>query len=298
MRPNSCLIGLIFFSILFTHQAFGRCMKGDFNYSVDDLKLGPYRYEARHNSDTAQGYFTINRGNLTLFEEGGEQSQRFYVNPGPEACGLPVAGKSITGENRAELAVLGWSGGAHCCFTLYIYALGNRPYLIQKVDQGHSDGVRFVHLSPDPVPEIIINDWTFAYWKISFAKSPAPEVILKYNGQHWAFSPDLMRKPLPSTKSLSKIRKSIAASFKLARYSASDGDTSDTGAPVVLWSHLIRLIYTGHADTAWSLLNDTWPQDNPNMLRFAEQFHQRLAKSAYYVDLQKMNPKVPLFLKQ
>jgi len=291
--PNRRLFVFVLASISLAPLAHGACIRGEYDNSVASFKIGPFRYEFRHKFDTAQGYFTISKGFDTLFTEGEEQSAQFYINPGPEACNLPVAGKSITGETRAELAVLGWSGGAHCCFSLYIYALGNHPYLIQKIDQGHSEVVRFAYFNRDPVPGIIVNDWTFAYWKISFAQSPAPEVILRYNGRHWAFAPNLMFKPLPSTRTLKKMRKSITAAFALARASASDGDYSDTGAPVVLWTYLIDLIYSGHADAAWSLLNNTWPPDNPNRLRFAEQFHQRLVHSSYFVDLQKMNPKAP-----
>ncbi|MCX6110188.1 MAG: hypothetical protein NTZ90_11375 [Proteobacteria bacterium] len=291
--PSRRLFVFVLASISFAPLAHGNCIRGEYDNSVDGFKIGPYRYESRHNFNTAQGYFSISKGSNTLFTEGGDQSAQFYINPGPEACDLPVAGKSITGEPRAELAVLGWSGGAHCCFKLYIYALTEHPFLIQKIDQGHSDSVRFVYLNRDRAPGIIVNDWTFAYWKVSFAQSPAPEVMLKYNGRRWAFAPNLMHKPPPSTRTLKKMRKSIEVGFKLANSSASDGDYSDTGAPVALWTYLIDLIYSGHADAAWSLLNDTWPPDNPNRLRFAEQFRQRLVHSSYFADLQKMNPKVP-----
>lgn len=128
-------------------------------------------------------------------------------------------GANITGGTTPQLVVTGWSGGAHCCYTLHIVELGATPQVIQKIDAGHSDVDLFAQLDEDPALEISLPDWTYAYWPYSFAGSPVPRVILHWDGRQFSPAAKLMRNAAP----LSQLRdrrqpqtpqESIAAIFQ------------------------------------------------------------------------------------
>lgn len=102
-------------------------------------------------------------------------------------------GENVTGGGTPLLVATGWSGGAHCCFTLHIIDMGAQPRLVQSIDAGHSDLDLFVQLDDDPALEIALPDWSFAYWPGSFGGSPVPRVILHWDGQKYVPSAKLMR---------------------------------------------------------------------------------------------------------
>jgi hypothetical protein len=102
-------------------------------------------------------------------------------------------GENLTGGTTAQLAITGWSGGAHCCHTLHIVELGEKPRLLQSIDAGHSDIDLFAQMDDDPALEIALPDWSYAYWPGSFGGSPVPRVILHWDGQKYAPSAKLMR---------------------------------------------------------------------------------------------------------
>lgn len=134
--------------------------------------------------------------------EDGANGQRLTVSrDGAEAVRLdgqrlflrePLGG-SVTGGAVPQLVATAWSGGTHCCYTLHLIELGERPRLIQSIDAGHSDVDLFAQLDDDPALEIVLPDWSYAYWPGSFANSPVPRVILKWDGQRYAPSVKLMR---------------------------------------------------------------------------------------------------------
>ena len=101
--------------------------------------------------------------------------------------------ESITGTATPHLAVTGWSGGAHCCFTLHIIELGPQPRLVQSIDAGHSGVDLFSQMDGDPALEIALPDWSYASWPHDFATSPVPRVIMRWDGRQYAPSAKLMR---------------------------------------------------------------------------------------------------------
>ncbi|MEI9988224.1 MAG: hypothetical protein WDN69_37075 [Aliidongia sp.] len=75
--------------------------------------------------------------------------------------------------------VTGWTGGAHCCFTLHVLSLapGVRHQAIGVAD---NDEVGLID-QPDGPPLLQFGDFNFAYWHAPFVSSPAPRVILRYD---------------------------------------------------------------------------------------------------------------------
>jgi len=248
--------------------------------------MGPYRYNVKYDWDKGLGRFQILKGNKLIYNQDGSH---FFINP-KRTCGLPKAGVSLTHKYPNELAMVDWNGGAHCCHTLYIIALVEKPFIIQKIELEHTEVPDFVDLDGDGTLEIVLNDWTFAYWKVAFAQSPAPKVVLRYNGSHWVFDPKLTISKNVDLSVDSRFEREISYGFKQTKTNRAFGDLDETGAPVVLWTRMLDLIYSGKAKKAESLLNKTWPNDNKYKVKFLSQFIEQLAESPYYKGLKAMSP--------
>lgn len=251
---------------------------------IRQIKIGTLTYRMTYEQYTDRGRFSLLKNGKTVFSRIGSH---FYIN-GFSSCGLPLAGTSITGKERAELAVMDWSGGAHCCNTLYLIALEDKPFLIQKISLGHSDAV-FRDINGDGILELLISDSTFAYWKVPYAQSPSPDVVLRFDGAKWVFSFSLNRKSPPSSETVVELAREIAKGFDETRENAARGDQGETGAPVALWDEMLKLIYSGNASVALELADRSWPSTNSNKRRFLRQFRAQLAESPFFEALQQLN---------
>ena len=193
---------------------------------------------------------------------------------------IPI-GTDITGGGIPEAIVWSWSGGAHCCYTFQILELGKQFAQVAEIGADHSEGAHFEDLGHDGKYEFVGEDWAFAYWHASFARSPAPAVVLRpdekgvlnYYLYHLAF--DLMKRPAPTTTEFDS----------LARKVKEANDWEYGGVPPELWGEMLDLIYTGHAALAWKLLDQTWPKAKPGKNGFIGAFCDRLSESRYWADL-------------
>lgn len=252
---------------------------------ADHLNIGPFTYKMTYNPQTNRGQFNLLRRGKIVYSQRGSH---FYINPASKCGDLPVAGISITGRRHRELAVVDWSGGAHCCYTLSVIALEDPPFLIQKIELEHS-WPDFQDVDKDGVLELLLSDWTFAYWRIPFAQSPAPQVTLGFNGKKWAYEPKWNVKTRPLRGDFLKLQTRIEQGFKDAESDAGLGDYDDTGAPVVLWDEMLKLIYSGNADLAFELINATWPPKNLFKEKFLSDFRQQLQQSPFFEEIEGIN---------
>ncbi len=122
-------------------------------------------------------------------------------------------------------------------------------------------------------------DCTFAYWRTCFADSPAPPVILKFQGQKYEMACDLMRKPGLLHEELN----SHAVEIK------SLPEWESEYPPVRLWSEMLDLIYTGNMSQAWELVDLSWPKGITGKQEFLDDFNGRLQGSPFWEDVQKLN---------
>jgi hypothetical protein len=261
----------VFYSVIACSAALAKCDNDHSEEMASHLNIGPYQYRMNYNPDNDEGYFQILRKGKVLLSKKGSH---FYINSKEKDCEFPVAGSSVTKEHRHELVVKDWSGGAHCCFILYIIALGKKPYLIQKINMEHTDSPRFIDLDGDGIPEIQLLDGTFAYWNIAFAQSPAPVVTLKYDGKKWIFAKEIMTKQKMTMHEFSKIKKDVISHFQRVQGNAFEGDTI-TGVPVMLWEEMLNFIYSGQASLAFRLIQESWPLENPNKEVFLTEFKKQ-----------------------
>lgn len=184
-----------------------------------------------------------------------------------------IAGEDITGDNIPNLVFYDWSGGAHCCMTMYILSLGKTIQPVAEIHGAHSCPM-LKDLDEDGIPEVVMNDWTFAYWKSWFSDSPAPTIILRHEKGRYVVDLEKMRKPAPTGAQLrataetvrsvhrDEDRKELLDKFGMARCD--------------LWREMLELIYTGNDAQAWRLLDMAWPFGDKAREQFQQEFRMQL----------------------
>ena len=200
-----------------------------------------------------------------------------------KASHIPV-GTDVTGSGNPDAIIGEWSGGAHCCFTLHVFEIGDKLKEIGQIRADHSDRSHFVDLNHDGQYEFVGSDWAFAYWGTSFLDSPAPTIILKYSGGRFRLAYDLMRKSRPTSEEFTKLVHHVASDEGWNPQARADC-LAGCGVPLSLWENMLELMYTGHADLGWKLLDQTWPSQQKGKPIFVRQFCKQLRSSRYWHDL-------------
>ena len=196
---------------------------------------------------------------------------------------IPI-GTDVTGSGKPDAIIGEWSGGAHCCFTLYVFQIGDKFKEIGQIHADHSDRANFADLNRDGHYEFVGSDWAFAYWGTSFMDSPAPKVILTYGNRRFSLAYDLMRKPGPTSQEFTKLVKDVGSDKNWNPGAGSDC-LEGCGAPLSLWKNMLELMYTGHPDLGWQLLDRSWPSQQKGKPVFIRQFCKQLRSSHYWHDL-------------
>jgi len=226
-----------------------------------------------------EGSFEILRKGFRVHAAHGNSFRIGSIYEDDKTNSLITIGSDITGDGKPNLVVSEWTGGAHCDFIFHIFEIGNRFRHIQTINAEHSDGADFENVDDDPALEFPMLDWTFAYWRTCFAASPAPLVILKYNGQKYEVAYDLMRKASLSHEDLIQIAKGIRETL----------DWKQEQPPVELWARMLDLIYTGNMNQAWALVELSWPDEIDGKKDFLRDFKTQLAEGPFWKDVQKLN---------
>ncbi|HYB92060.1 MAG TPA: hypothetical protein VEC38_13575 [Candidatus Binataceae bacterium] len=203
-----------------------------------------------------------------------------------------AAGTDLTGDGQPDLVVSGYSGGANCCLNFYIFELGRKFRMIGVIDALDDDheSPHFVHLEPGAGRQIVLRDWTFAGWHASFADSPAPLVFLHYRDGRYRLSGELMRESAPSLTMLKSRAERVKLDAMAANEDAERVSWPNGSLPSELWSMMLDLIYTGHADLSWKFLDLAWPPNVAGKDRFLSDFKKQLELSRFWPELRAMQP--------
>jgi hypothetical protein len=168
---------------------------------------------------------------------------------------------------RPNLILVEWTGGAHCCFIFRVFQLDQNIREVAALDVRDAEKSYFADLDHDGIYEFVTNDYTFAYWHSSFAGSPAPCVILRFNGLRYEPALDLMRKATPAASVTRQMIRGIGGgSYPSPSF----------------WGNMLDLIYGGHPDLAWKLVSGRWPQGFVPREEFLREFCGQLANSPYF----------------
>lgn len=183
-----------------------------------------------------------------------------------------------TGDGTPDAAVQFYSGGAHCCTTMYFFELGNNGVRKLKSIKGGDSDVYALRKNPKGGLLIETGDSTFAYWLTSFAGSPIPTVILSFQNGEFRADAGAMKRRAP-TQAVIKARAAKAKKeMTLQPYTGTD----DFNELNPFWGEMIDWIYAGNDSAAWQYFDLVWDAKKPGKEKFKTDFLEQLNKSEYY----------------
>jgi hypothetical protein len=141
----------------------------------------------------------------------------------------------ITADRIPELVVRTSTGGAHCCETLRVYALGETPRLLLVYEANNAAGVEVRDINGDGRRELILGDDSFAYFgDLCYACSPSNlPMVACYTGGRF----DDCTKDFPDL--LRERRDAYLAKIRPARDDTDAADVKGAALGVVAISELL-----------------------------------------------------------
>ena len=196
-------------------------------------------------------------------------------------CWKVMKPRDLNGNGVPEVLITSFSGGAHCCDSQWIYELWptgdpklifHEPYMEWSADVHHVD---------DQGQAVFIDcDDVFAYWPYSYAGSPAAIVYLSWDGDTWSLDAELTRIPRPDEAQMLLWQLDARASFRAMMDRG--GPDKFLPAPFELYAPVVKLLYGGHPDLAWRLLESGWLPEVDGLSEFASMLEGQLDASPYY----------------
>jgi len=219
--------------------------------------VGAYQVTVTDLPDAAGEVLTVTRDGKTV-----DELRDVTLSVSPESLFSPdgteaayKVGADFLGVGAPVVPVLGFSGGAHCCFTLTVLLLGDTPHRLPPVAvQDYGESLRFEMIPGHAAPVLRVHDPVFGYWKSGFAGSAVPVVVLGFDPRRMAFVPDprFMRMSLPTSDDLAERVERIRASTD---WNLGEGD--DT-LPSELLATVTDLLYGGHWIEAQAFVEIAW----------------------------------------
>jgi hypothetical protein len=260
-----------------------------------------YSLKIFRDMEAGTGEIEIYKGDKEVYREDGFKFNLGLVNDDIPEGALVKPGKDITGDGVPDLVISHWSGGAHCCFDYYVFSLGDQFSQIAKIENRDSDLGKFIDVDGDGVLEFIGSDWTFAYWHVSFAGSPAPDVIYQFKDGQYRIALEKMRRSLDADKhkallkeikhDIENISKDKEDLRKMKEDDVLGWSDGNVGVPPEVWGYMLDLIYSGNASEALSLIDEVWPPGAAGKDDFLKDFLAQLAESPHWNEIAKTMPK-------
>ena len=244
-------------------------------------------YEPGTDADFGKSLVTIEKGGKLkkLFIDGGNPTYIGFSFSDHLADAKSAAAKrnanliqstlDKTGDSIPDVMIDYFSGGAHCCFSTYFVNLGETVELVEVIRTEHA-GIFAVANNPKGGLRFETSENSFAYWKIFFAGSPFPSVILEFANGELRPNFDLMKKPPPSLTLLKSKARATGLKLNNDAYT-SEGDDFEEA----FWGEMLDLIYTGNEALAWQYFDLVWPAKKPGKDRFLADFKEQLGESYY-----------------
>ncbi|MDD2630560.1 MAG: leucine-rich repeat domain-containing protein [Limnochordia bacterium] len=240
----------------------------------EEEQRGDYTVRVYNNDDLWTDFLEIWRGDELIYVRSGHRLHlsAFWYSPI-----LDAGVTDITGNGYADVLVWEHTGGIR----VHVFELEPEFRLAGTVYGDHSEPW-FTDLNGDGFAEVLINDWTFAYWKASFAESPAPTVVLKYDVESFRALQEYMRVEPPLPSAVAAIVEQVYYDEKWNLF-ADDRRWFDP--PAILWEFMLDLIYGGNWDLAFEFLDKAWPENVPGKDIFSREFVEQLQRSPYWDDI-------------
>lgn len=198
-------------------------------------------------------------------------------NSAPRSVGTqPYLGdgtRDCTGDGEPDLIIEGFSGGAHCCTTYAVLQLGERARALEVVEAG--DAAYWRETRTPGVLEMLGADYAFDYWLVPHVESPAPTVVLRWDGTRFALYTPSMGKPAPDRASFARMAADLNTLPARADFSGR------TIPPPELWRAMLELAYTGHEPLCWALLKAAWNPSWGDPAAFEAEMRAQWANSPF-----------------
>jgi hypothetical protein len=186
----------------------------------------------------------------------------------------PLSGTDITGDGFPEVIVNTFSGGAHCCSSVYAFSMtGNAAKPILKTVESNCGG-RFIDYNGDGILEFESCDDTFAYVYCSYAASPLVRIIYEFDPAQGYV--------LASPRFANLYAESIAQNLQFAEQGlpGERGEWDNTNKCSVL-PLILDYLYSGQTEAAWSEFNRLYTQ--PDAAQFRSEIETTVFNSVRYV---------------
>jgi len=219
-------------------------------------------------------------------------------------------------DNFPYLTFQLWTGGAHCCSSYTFYSTKPTLKKIGEIDAGHTDKIKINEHNGEY--SVQLYDWNFAYWKYSFADSPAAKVILNITNDGIIVSKKEMKRNYteeekreiylkakeidekltkikykwPNEKSsfsnstISNLTKSLGAKFGISTFYETikhkDNLIEYLQVKYDFIGLMLDIIYSGNKELAWKFYDLSIPDcyDKKNII--LKEFKEQLQKSSYW----------------
>jgi hypothetical protein len=177
-----------------------------------------------------------------------------------------VSGQDVNGNGKHDLVFIGYSGGAHCCWTYWIISLGERPGLIAKIY--NQRGVSFEPTGPNNSIEMWALDGSFDYFdgfRFSHAETVFPTVVLRLEGKTIRDVSAEHRDEYDS--------QIVRAREKLPPEAVQRWKPTDAASPEIceyedkILTIVFAYLYSGRPDAAWQALADYWPPGDAQRIK-------------------------------
>lgn len=208
-----------------------------------------------------------------------------YSAPEKKSAGLMKTTLDKTGDGTPDVAVDYFSGGAHCCYSLYFFELGTE---INQVKTLSTADVRTIAIGKNPKGGLRLEtaDAAFRYWNIGFAYSPMPSVILDFQKGEFRPNFEAMKKTAPPLNKLQSMARDSRSKLNKLPYKGYEfAGMVDDGFifEESFWGVMLDLIYTGNEELAWQYLDLVWRNDKPGKELFRSDFKKQLAESPFWL---------------
>ena len=212
------------------------------------------------------------------------QVEHFAPDPGEDTAATAELDTDLDGDGVAEFIVSEYTGGANCCFSLHICKVWPHPhYQVLELDYA-SDGI-FTQLDDDPAMEAEVRDFSMDFFYSGPRRGVAPPLKLDFDGRDWLPSAKLMR-GAPATEGELEAMVRLWDGFEIDDRGSVTKFGDHAREP---WTPLVRLVYLGHADQAWLVLEKAIPRSPSARRAFWNSMIEHLRMSKGWDTLVEMN---------
>ncbi|MBX3364548.1 MAG: VCBS repeat-containing protein [Phycisphaeraceae bacterium] len=174
----------------------------------------------------------------------------------------------ITGDGVPDLVIREFTGQPGR-FVFIVVGLGPEVREIATIEARHEGA--FIDVNGDGRHEFVGTDWTFDGWKAPASSSPAPRVVLTFEGGAYVLAPSLMQRPEPTPEQIEQLIIGVLRS----------NEWQGGNPPPALWGTALDMMFSGHPELGWSFLELAWPEGQAGYERFLGEFRAQLLKSPY-----------------